>query len=219
MTDFRFWRFLLFSFVIVGPKLVFALLFFMLPRIVLQDYGEEVSFGWLISIAPILIIVFLYAFQPLQANYDSYDLICLGASVATLGPIPMFFGMNIICFLIFILIISVAEAIYAPMVNVFTFNFTKPGREGTFLTLTAAPMYFTMACTGLLGGFLLENYYPPDDDKEHEKKPWVIWLTILVISLFSTIILFLARDFFNCADDGIEIEVKEEQEEQGAQSE
>ena len=34
-TDYKFWRFLLFSFVVVGPKLVFALLFFMLPRIVL----------------------------------------------------------------------------------------------------------------------------------------------------------------------------------------
>ena len=163
LTDYRFWRFLLFSFVIVGPKLVFALLFFMLPRIVIQDYGEEVSFGWLISIAPILIIIFLYIFQPLQANYDSYDLILLGTSIATLGPIPMFFGMNIICFIMFILIISIAEAVYAPVVNVFTFNFTKPGREGTFLTLTAAPMYFTMACTGLLGGYLLENYYPPED--------------------------------------------------------
>ena len=65
LGDYRFWRFLLFSFVIVGPKLVFGLLFFMLPRIVIQDYGEETSFGWLISIAPILIIIFLYVFQPL----------------------------------------------------------------------------------------------------------------------------------------------------------
>ena len=87
------------------------------------------------------------------------------------------------------------------MINVFTFNFTKPGREGTFLTLTAAPLYFTMACTGLLGGFLLENYYPPDDDEIHQKRPWVIWLTIIVLSGSSTVVLFLFRDYFNCADD------------------
>lgn len=220
LTDYRFWRFLLFSFVIVGPKLVFGLLFFMLPRIVLQDYGEEVAFGWLISIAPILIIIFLYVFQPLQANYDAYDLILLGSSIATLGPIPMFFGMNIICFIFFILIISIAEAIYAPVVNVFTFNFTKPGREGTFLTLTAAPMYFTMACTGLLGGYLLENYYPPEDDDQHQKKPWVIWVSIITISAFSTIILFLFRGYFNCVDDSVEIELKDDgEDEQGSQSE
>lgn len=131
----------------------------------------------------------------------------LGTTIATFGPVPMFFGMNLVCFLIFILIISIAEAIYAPMVNVFTFNFTKPGREGTFLTLTAAPMYFTMACTGLLGGYLLENFYPPDDDTEHTKQPWVIWLTIIIISALSTITLFLCRSYFNCVD---EIEEAEE---------
>jgi len=109
----------------------------------------------------------LYVFATVQANYDAYDLIVLGASIATFGPVPMFFGMNIVDFLFFILIISIAEALYAPMINVFTFNFTKPGREGTFLTLTAAPVYFTMAITGLLGGFLLENFYPSEEDATH----------------------------------------------------
>lgn len=35
VMDHKFWRFLLFSFVLVGPKLVFSLLFFMLPKIVM----------------------------------------------------------------------------------------------------------------------------------------------------------------------------------------
>jgi len=76
----------------------------------------------------------------------------------------MFFGMEMSNFMAFIAIISFAEALYSPIINVFTFNFTKPGREGTFLTLTAAPTYFTMALTGILGGFLLENYYPAVED-------------------------------------------------------
>ena len=112
----------------------------------------------------------------------------------------MFFGMNIVDFLIFIVIISFAEALYSPMINVFTFNFTKPGREGTFLTLTAAPIYFTMACTGLLGGFLLENYYPSEENETHKKRPWVIWTIIITISATSVFILFIGRDYFNCAD-------------------
>ena len=113
----------------------------------------------------------------------------------------MFFGMNIVDFLIFIVIISFAEALYSPMINVFTFNFTKPGREGTFLTLTAAPIYFTMACTGLLGGFLLENYYPAEENETHKKRPWIIWTIIITISAISVLILFLGRNYFDCADD------------------
>lgn len=81
----------------------------------------------------------------------------------------MFFGMKLLNFILFIVIVSFAEALYAPMINVFTFNFTKEGREGTFLTLTAAPVYFTMALTGILGGFLLENFYPAVEDDQHKK--------------------------------------------------
>jgi len=167
VADYKFWRFFLFSLAIVGPKLVFALLFFMLPKIIIQDFGEDAPFGIYVSIAPLLIIIFLFCVQTLQNNYDPYDLILLGTTIETTGPIPMFFGMNIVDFVIFIIIISFAEALYAPMINVFTFNFTKPGREGTFLTLTAAPTYLTMAFTGLLGGYLLENYYPETEDETH----------------------------------------------------
>lgn len=125
----------------------------------------------------------------------------------------MFFGMNLLDFIIFVTIISFAEALYSPMLNVFMFGFTKPGREGTFLTLAAAPIYFTMAVTGILGGYLLENYYPPDENENHHKQPWVIWLIVISISGASTIILFFARDYFDCADEGLELEYTEESEE------
>jgi len=126
-------------------------------------------------------------------------LILLGASIATLGPIPMFFGMGIANFVIFIIIISLAEAIYAPILNVFCFQFTKVGREGTFLTLTATPVYFTLAATGIAGGFLLENYYPVEETEDKKKQPWVIWFIVFCCSLSSTLILFLFRPYFDCA--------------------
>mgnify|MGYP000321343800 CR=1 FL=1 len=116
-----------------------------------------------------MIVLFLLFLAPVHAKYEAYDLILLGTLIATLGPIPMFFGMGMINFFLFILIVSFAEALYAPMINVFTFNFTREGREGTFLTLTAAPTYFTMALTGIFGGYLLENYYPAGEDSRHRK--------------------------------------------------
>ena len=86
------------------------------------------------------------------------------------------------------------------MINVFTFNFTRPGREGTFLTLTSTPTYLTMAVTGILGGYLLDYYYPPEEDDTHKKRPWVIWTILIVCSGTSTIILIIFRDYFNCVD-------------------
>mmetsp|Transcript_35936 Transcript_35936/g.55209 ORF Transcript_35936/g.55209 Transcript_35936/m.55209 type:complete len:170 (-) Transcript_35936:3-512(-) len=113
----------------------------------------------------------------------------------------MLFGINSIDFILFIIIVSFAEALYAPMINVFTFNFTKEGREGTFLTLTAAPVYFTMALTGIVGGYLLENYYPAKEDATHKRKPEFIWITIIVFSLSTFLALYFGRDYFNASEE------------------
>jgi MFS family permease len=128
-------------------------------------------------------------------------LIIVGTFIATLGPIPMFFGMSMTNFLCFIVIISFAEALYSPMLNVFTFGFTKEGREGTFLTLTAAPLYFTMALTGVMGGYLLENYYPAEETATRKKRPSIIWLTIIFCSAFSFVTCYLGRNYFNVNKD------------------
>ena len=192
---------MLFSFVIVGSKMVFSLLFFMIPKILTQDGGENAPFGIYVSVAPLLIIVFMFVLLPLQTKYDPYPLILVGTAIATLGPIPMFFGMHWVNFLLFVIIISFAEALYSPVLNVFTFNFTRAGREGTFLTLTAAPSYFTMALTGVLGGYLLENYYPAVEDQTHRKEPQYIWMTIIACSAASTITLYFGRDYFNCKEE------------------
>jgi len=63
-----------------------------------------------------------------------------------------------------------------------------------------------MAVTGILGGYLLENYYPVEEDEHHKKQPWIIWLTIIIISGVSTIILFIFRSYFDCADEGVDEE-------------
>lgn len=65
VRDDKFWRFMLFSFVIVGSKMVFSLLFFMIPKMMTQDDGENAPFGVYVSVAPLLIIVFLFFLTPI----------------------------------------------------------------------------------------------------------------------------------------------------------
>ena len=65
VRDDKFWGFMLFSFVIVGSKMVFSLLFFMIPKMMTQDDGENAPFGVYVSVAPLLIIVFLFFLTPI----------------------------------------------------------------------------------------------------------------------------------------------------------
>lgn len=55
---------MLFSFVIVGSKMVFSLLFFMIPKMITQADGENAPFGIYVSVAPLLIIVFMFIVLP-----------------------------------------------------------------------------------------------------------------------------------------------------------
>ena len=113
----------------------------------------------------------------------------------------MLFGFSQLHYLAMCSIVAFAEALYSPLVNVFMFKFTKAGREGTFLTLTAAPTYFTMALTGIIGGYLLQEYYPADSDSTRKKQPVKIWLAIMIISGASFICLYVGRNFFNVKED------------------
>ena len=72
-------------------------------------------------------------------------------------------------------------------------------------------MYFTMAITGLMGGFLLENFYPAEEDENHHKQPIWIWVIIMIISSISCIILFIFRNYFNCVDENEETPDMDEQ--------
>jgi MFS family permease len=65
VQDYKFWRFMLFAFVIVGAKLVFSLLFFMLPKMITQNNGEDAPFGVYVSAAPIMILIFLFVLSPI----------------------------------------------------------------------------------------------------------------------------------------------------------
>jgi uncharacterized membrane protein len=64
LNDFKFWRFMLFSFVIVGAKMSFSLLFFMIPKMITQADGENAPFGIYVAVAPLLIILFLLFLAP-----------------------------------------------------------------------------------------------------------------------------------------------------------
>lgn len=192
---------MLFCFVIVGSKMVFSLLFFMLPKMITQNSGEDAPFGIYVSVAPILILVFLIILSPIQANQEPFELIMIGTFISSIAPVSMLFGMNMSNFVIFITLISFAEALYSPIINVFTFKFTRQGREGTFLTLTAAPTYFTMAMTGIMGGFLLEHYYPAVETATRKKQPKYIWMIIMMISSISFILLYIGRNYFNVKDE------------------
>lgn len=90
------------------------------------------------------------------------------------------------------ILVSLGESLNAPKLYEFIFFFTKKGKEGMFLALTAAPQYLTMAVSGYTSGILLTNFFPENG----AKRPDYIWITMVSASSMSFILFVLFRKCF-----------------------
>jgi hypothetical protein len=130
---------MLFAMISIGMKMIFFMLSLMIPKIITSEYGREALYGIIISICPLFIVIFLFLTSPCTVNLDPYSQIVLGAFFNTFAPIALIFGINYTHIFIFIILLSLGESLNAPKLYEFIFFFTKKGREGMFLALTAAP--------------------------------------------------------------------------------
>jgi hypothetical protein len=93
----------------------------------------------MISVCPLFIVLFLFITSPCTVYLDPYQQIIMGAFFNTFSPIALFFGITYPHIFMFIILVSLGEALNSPKLYEFIFLFSKKGREGMFLALTAAP--------------------------------------------------------------------------------
>lgn len=182
--------------------MIFNMLSLILPKILTQKYGQDAPYGIIISLCPLFIVLFLFLTSPCTMYLDPYSQIIIGAFFLTLSPISMLFGVTYVHILMFLLFLSLGEALASPKLYEFMFYFTKKGREGMFLALTSAPYYLTMGVSGYLSGLLLKETYPtevPDQSEEEVMKHRstdLIWITMMLASGSSFIGFLVFRDCF-----------------------
>jgi hypothetical protein len=116
----------------------------------------------------------------------------MGAFFNTFSPIALLFGISYAHIFMFIVLVSLSESLASPKLYEFIFFFTKKGREGMFLALTAAPQYLTMAVSGYVSGILLSNFFP----EKGTQRPDLIWITMMASSGISLILFLMLRGCF-----------------------
>ena len=190
--DINFWKYFLFAVVSIGMKMIFYMLSLIIPKIITYQYGREALFGIVISICPLFIVIFLFLTSPCTVHLDPYSQITLGSFFNTFAPIPLLFGIDYFHIFLFIIFLSLGESLNAPKLYEFIFFFARKGKEGTFLALTAAPQYLTMAVSGYVSGLLLTNFFP----EEGEKRPNYIWITMICSSGCTLLSYIFLKDCF-----------------------
>lgn len=159
----RFWRFLLFVTLLTGVKQVFRHLDATIPKYLVRSIGCDAPFGTIYSINPLLIIVLVPVITSvaLQMQLPMFTQIVMGASLSGIAPFILSIADgSYVAVVLFVVTLSVGEALWSPRLLEYSATISPKGSEGTYLALGSIPQFLAKFFVGLMSGALLQRYCP-----------------------------------------------------------
>lgn len=187
----KFWKFVLLSLGTTGAKSIYRYLDSLYPlymrRAPFVPSTENVPYMTFLLINPALACVLTPVASALAVRYNvhPFDLILLGCLVSAGAPFFMI-ATQYWAVILFVLVLTVGESIWAPSLQKYTNDFCEPGTEGMFYALSTIPLFAAKIISGSLTGILLEHFCKADGDC---LEGWTIWLIIGCITVSSPFLL------------------------------
>jgi POT family proton-dependent oligopeptide transporter len=178
----------------IGIRIVYRSLDATLPKYMERTIGQDAYYGTILMLNPLAIIIFTPIFTPLVFFFSNYTLICIGGFVCAASCSIMLLEPTYYTCAAFSICLGIGESIWSPRFYEYSIDVSPKGKEGTYMALTSAPLFFASMIAGGLSGSLLENYCPEDG---HHGECWVVWLVVLLLATSSPILLVLFR---SCID-------------------
>lgn len=184
---FRDMRFVFFIFILIPVQTLFAHNWLTIPYYLDRAfYGSWVSdyFEVLSNINPLLIFIITPIIAGLTARAKVYRMMIIGTFVMAAPTFLLAFGTHAWLFIIYILIMSVGEAMWQPRFLQWVAEIAPEGQTGAYMGIGQFPWFLTKLITSLYSGFFVENYLPkPESGMEsHSSQMWLIYAFIAMIS-------------------------------------
>ncbi|OMJ79355.1 hypothetical protein SteCoe_20648 [Stentor coeruleus] len=186
-----FWKFMVLTLLLVIVKTLYSHLTMTLPLYMHRDIGGDAHFGYMLAVHKGIVVIFIPLLTSMVYFFNCYSLLIIGSFISALSVIPLLFGANYYTVIIFIVIVSIGESLYAPRLIDYTLAIAPPGKEGTFVALASSPLALSMIIAGLSGGALLSNFCPSSG----ERNCWAMWGIIGLMVLVIPIIMIVFRNF------------------------
>jgi MFS family permease len=187
----RFWRLALFSLLITIVRLIFRHLDATFPKYMLREFGEDAPYGMFYSINPAMIILLVPIIGALATGVHPWNMILVGSLVASASPFWLaVFPAHYWTSAMFVVTLSLGEAVYSPRVYEYTMLLSPLGREGLYTQLASAPMFVAKLFAGGMSGALLEAYCPADPPRDCQ----MLWLVIGCVTFAAPVLMVLLRN-------------------------
>jgi len=192
---FRDGRFVFFIFILIPVQTLFAHNWLTIPYYLDRAFvGTGVSryFEVFSNLNPILIFVLAPLIAALTARRNVYKMMIAGTFVMALPTFLLALGPNVYLFLLFILLMSVGEAMWQPRFLQWVAEIAPEGKTGLYMGIGQFPWFLTKMVTSMYSGYMIAHYCP---------KPGLglpmrtgrMWLLYAFIAMVSPVALVLAR--------------------------
>ena len=214
LRETAFWRFMFFLLLLIGVRLTFTHQFMVMPKYYTRVLGSDAPIGMLNTINPSIITIGLILFIPIIMRFSVFRLIIVGTIISSLSvfclaiPGKFFTIMNwsieegyLFIILAQIVVFAFGELIWSPRLSEYTVTIAPRGREGTYMSMAALPMFFAKPLNGWLSGFLLTDYCPEGvmNDIVSGVRSWyngpeMMWIIFGLLAVSSPILVLLFRN-------------------------
>lgn len=191
LCDITFWKFMLLTMLLVVVKSMYNHITITLPLYMSRDIEDGAHFGIMLAVHKGVMVICIPLLTGLVYYFSCYTLLMVGGFITAFSVIPLFIESSYLNVTIFVVIVSVAESLYAPRLIDYTLSIAPPGKEGTFVAIASSPMSLGIIIAGLLGGVLLNKYCPVHGERNCNE----MWGIIGLITLTIPISMLLFRSF------------------------
>jgi dipeptide/tripeptide permease len=189
VAESAFWRFMLFVSLLVLVRLIFQHAHLTWPKYALREFGRDFPFASYWAINPVIIIVLTPVVTALTRHRSAYGCIVAGAVVSALSVFFMAAATTVTASLLFIVTLSIGEALWSPRLYEYGTTIAPPGREASYMGLAQLPMFLAKPVVGFMSGALLERYCPPAGARDSR----AMWVVVGLTTLAGPVLIVLLR--------------------------
>jgi len=171
-----FWIFMAFVALLTFVRLIFQHAHLTWPKYTIREFGESFPFATYWSINPALIIVLAPIATALTRRLPPYPVIVFGAFLSALSVFALAFSTTVAASLVFIVVLSIGEALWSPRLYEYTATIAPRGRESSYMGMSEIPLFLAKPVVGFLSGSLLQRYCPESGPIDSQRMWWIIGL-------------------------------------------
>jgi len=194
---FRDKRFTFFVFILIPVQTLFAHNWLTLPYYLDRAFqGTFVSqyFEVFSNLNPLLIFILTPIIAGLTAKSGVYKMMIYGTLVMALPTFLLAFGPNVYLFLIYVVGMTIGEAMWSPRFLQWIAEVAPKGKVGLYIGVGQFPWFLDKVFTGFYSGYFLEKYCPKDVPPD-QMQTGTMWFIYGLIAIITPISLYFAKNW------------------------